>query len=452
MLAFATLQRTGPPAERPSAGAYMGGGGGGVLAPARLAPALGLSEVKAVREVKVATLWAGYGSISEVTVTAGGKDRDGTLTPPPPLILKRVSPPRGGAGVSHERKVKSYHVEAAFYNECAPALISAGLHVPTPFAIAVSDGGGGGGQLEFLLSDLRASHPRRFYRGGFEDSVAALTLLAGMHARYWEAPLPGGVWEEGSYWRLDTRLEELAATAATGDVRVVRSARALDLRLRGITGRGGAACEAGTSGRPDGAGKMGTAAGEAGKAGGAAGGAGKSAGRRMARRTLIHGDPKGDNLLLSEPNIGGNGPSGITAAAYDLQYCGGGLGVRDVAYFLASSVDAKVLGTREAELVAAYHAALMAGLAVRGIHRGTGTIEGVGGGASGVYPLEELRDDLDVAVTDYARFMAGWGFWGNAAWAAAAATRCLDRIDGGQILASEEEYIDAIARAYPFPE
>jgi len=95
------------------------------------------------------------------------------------------------------------------------------------------------------------------------------------------------------------------------------------------------------------AGKAGGAAGEA--AGGAAGGAaGKSAGRRMARRTLIHGDPKGDNLLLSKPIIGGSGnvPSGapMTAAAYDWQYCGGGLGVRDVAYFLASSVDAKVLG------------------------------------------------------------------------------------------------------------
>jgi hypothetical protein len=73
------------------------------------------------------------------------------LTPPPPLILKRVSPPRGRAGVSHERKVASYHVEAAFYNECAPALSSAGLHVPTPFAIAVSDDGGGGGQGLTLL-------------------------------------------------------------------------------------------------------------------------------------------------------------------------------------------------------------------------------------------------------------------------------------------------------------
>ena len=39
----------------------------------------------------------------------------------------------------------------------------------------------------------------------------------------------------------------------------------------------------------------------------------------------------------------------------------------------------------------------------------------VGGGTSGdVYPLEELRDDLDVAVADYARFMAGWGFWAGA--------------------------------------
>ena len=48
--------------------------------------------------------------------------------------------------------------------------------------------------------------------------------------------------------------------------------------------------------------------------------------------------------------------------------------------------------------------------------------------------------------------MHGWGFWGNASWAEATAARCLRRIDGGVLLPSEEAYVDAVARAYPFPE
>ena len=74
--------------------------GGSVLrAPARLAAALGMPEVKEkwVKSQKVATLWAGYGSISEVTVTApkeAGASPDGKQR----LILKRVSPPASGSG------------------------------------------------------------------------------------------------------------------------------------------------------------------------------------------------------------------------------------------------------------------------------------------------------------------------------------------------------------------
>lgn len=65
--------------------------------------------------------------------------------------------------------------------------------------------------------------------------------------------------------------------------------------------------------------------------------------------------------------------------------------------------------------------------------------------------MEALRDDLELAVADYARFMAGWGFWGNVAWAEATAARCLHRIDGGETLLSEGAYVLAVARAYPFP-
>ena len=288
-----------------------------------------------------------------------------------------------------------------------------------------------GRELEMLLTDLRVTHPLRFSRGSFDEAVAGLELLASIHAAFYETPLPEGLWPEGSYWRLDTRLDELAQT---DDPRVVRSARGIDLRLRGIIRR--------EDGQEE---------------------------RRVARRTLVHGDPKGDNLLLSEPGSiyssasSGSSSSGagspgvtpvITAAAYDFQYCGGGLGVRDVAYFLCSAVDSRTLGAREDDLVTAYHAALLKGLRARGGGEGEdGGDGGVGGGSSSCsYPLEALRDDLELAVADYSRFMSGWGYWGNASWAEAKTLKCLDRIDGGKILPSEEDYVRAVARAYPFPE
>ena len=62
------------------------------------------------------------------------------------------------------------------------------------------------------------------------------------------------------------------------------------------------------------------------------------------------------------------------------------------------------------------------------------------------------KNYLELAVADYYRFMCGWGYWGNSSWAEAKATRCLDRIDGGKILPSEEAYTRAVAQAYPFPE
>lgn len=402
-------------------------GGSALLTPSRLGRALGLGpgqdlDPRWVKTKQMATLWAGYGSVTEVTVAlptaanraggTGGTHDDGepgTMTTTRRLILKRVSPPPNGRGVSHDRKLRSYEAEAAFYS-CAPdgpawALLDAGLAVPTPLATASDKTSC---LREFLLSDLRVTHPRRFRGGSFDEAVAGLTFLAGMHAAFWERPTPAGVWPEGSYWRLDTRLDELSRT---DDVRVVRSARAIDLRLRGVVSDA------------DGERKQ-----------------------RRARRTLIHGDPKGDNLLLSE--AGARGET-TTAAAYDFQYVGGGLGARDVAYFLTAAVDPRVLEAHEDALVAAYHAALLEGLEGR---------EGRPEDAESVdacrasYPLDALRDDLELAVADYARFMAGWGYWGNAEWAEATASRCLDRIDAGKTLDSEEAYVHAVARAYPFPE
>lgn len=356
---------------------------------------LGLTQPVEFEERRVTTLWAGYGCVNEVivthTTTAGEKASVR-------LMLKRVSPPANKDGESHRRKVKSYDVEADFYRKIAPDLVARGIAVPRPIVVNTGD------HLELLMTDLRVTHPRSFTSGGFEESSAALTLLAQIHAMYWEISLPGGLWPEGSYWHLQTRLGELAGIR---DERVRRSARALDRRLRGLDSNGEVIS--------------------------------------AARRTLVHGDPKGANLLLSLPgDHSGVQGSQLSAAAYDFQYTGGGLGARDVAHILTAAVDEETLDEKEDELLECYHNALVTALRLRGDPEGEA--------AANKCRLETLRDEVELTAADYHRFLHGWGMWGNCEWVARKAEKCLDRLDGGQLLDSEEAYDVAVAREYPYPD
>ena len=60
---------------------------------------------------------------------------------------------------------------------------------------------------------------------------------------------------------------------------------------------------------------------------------------------------------------------------------------------------------------------------------------------------ENLQDSLDLAACDLGRWMSGWGWWGHdlQPWI----VRVLRRLDGGQALASEEHYVDAVRREFP---
>jgi aminoglycoside phosphotransferase (APT) family kinase protein len=126
-------------------------------------------------------------------------------------------------------------------------------------------------------------------------------------------------------------------------------------------------------------------------------------------QTLVHGDFKSENILLSA--------DGSAAAAYDFQYCGAGLGAKDVAYLFCSSLDADVLQRHEQALLAHYHARLL------------GHLARLGRGGEG-YTAEVLQRHYELALLDYCRHMAGWGWWGNAGWARARARALLQ---GGRL-------------------
>ena len=100
-----------------------------------------------------------------------------------------------------------------------------------------------------------------------------LAWLADFHATFLGVA-PEGLWEEGTYWHLATRPDELAAIA---DPTLREAAPVLDARLS-----------------------------------------------RSRFRTIVHGDAKEANFCF--------GPGAV--AAVDFQYAGGGCGMRDVAYLL----------------------------------------------------------------------------------------------------------------------
>mmetsp|Transcript_18756 Transcript_18756/g.25758 ORF Transcript_18756/g.25758 Transcript_18756/m.25758 type:complete len:101 (+) Transcript_18756:1-303(+) len=93
-----------------------------------------------------------------------------------------------------------------------------------------------------------------------------------------------------------------------------------------------------------------------------------------------------------------------------------------------------VEGAGEEELLRSYHRQLTARLP---------------GPAAESFPFEALLAQFELCLADYTRFMAGWGMWGNSDWAERRTEQILDKIDGGTLLSSQDDYFDAVYLAYP---
>ncbi|KAG2500330.1 hypothetical protein HYH03_001906 [Edaphochlamys debaryana] len=325
--------------------------------------------IVSVKARQLQSLWAGYGSVSALTVQLQGQSRAEQL------IAKEVRPPRD-SGVGHERKVKSYEVEAAFYSAVAPGLLEAtGLGLPRPVAVEGGVRGQVAGQpgLTLVLSDLRPEFPQGA-PGSLDLQQARVVLdwLAAYHARFWERPTPEGLQPQGTYWYLDTRREEYGRMGRQwADLKAV--AEKLDERLK--------------------------------------------AGGSQEFMTVVHGDTKGENILFSEDYS--------RCALYDFQYTGRSYGVRDVAYLLTSSVDSSDLERGYEGLMDHYHKQLSSQLSRQ--HGASGSA------AAARYTPAVMRAHMDLALLDYVRFMAGWGMWGSGCeWAVARARALLPRV--GELL------------------
>ena len=260
--------------------------------------ALEAADIHACETIQ--SLWGGYGEIVRV-----GLDRGLT----PSAVVKWVNPPsqrrhpRGWTSdLSHERKLKSYAVECAWYRYWAPGCGDAARVAHCYLAKPLDDG------WLFVFEDLDAAgYPARPHGLNSAQEDACLRWLAEFHARFLGSQ-PQRLWSTGTYWHLETRPEELAVIA---DTELGEAAGALDQQLR--------ACRF---------------------------------------RTLVHGDAKLANFCFST--------DGDAVAAVDFQYVGGGCGMQDVAYFFSSYLDEQECERRAEHLLDRYFSLLRSALERRG--------------------------------------------------------------------------------------
>lgn len=257
-------------------------------------------------------------------------------------IVKHVVPPSTASqsaadARSHRRKLRSYEVESAFYRTYAPRC-DAECRVPAALYAKVERD-----RMLLVLEDLDAAgFGVRRHHVSAGELHACLRWLAAFHAAFLGEP-PESLWKVGTYWHLATRPDELAALT---DSPLRRAAPLLDEQLN-----------------------------------------------RARHRTLVHGDAKLQNFCFA------NDSSAV--AAVDFQYVGGGVGVKDVAYFLSSCLPARELERDAEHHLDAYFVELRTALGQRR--------ERTGDTAWDVNALEaEWRDLYPIACADFYRFLLGW--------------------------------------------
>jgi len=248
----------------------------------------------------IQSLWSGYGEI--VRYRLHGSDvRSAVLKHV--IFPSEVNHPRGWHNdLSHQRKVRSYEVEMAWYHDFA-GRCDQRCRVPHCYASDTL-----GEDHLMVLEDLDAAgYPARRQGLDLDGVRACLSWLAHFHAEFMGVK-PAGLWPVGTYWHLATRPDELDVMADDG---LRDAAPVMDSMLS------------------------------------------------TARfQTLVHGDAKLANFCFSEDGKG--------VAAVDFQYVGGGCGMKDVAYFLGSCLCDRDQERFEAMLLDDYFTILRQALAGRG--------------------------------------------------------------------------------------
>lgn len=188
-----------------------------------------------------------------------------------------------------------------------------------------------------LMEDLTSAFPRRAGTLNVSQAAICLQWLAAFHATFLKRK-PTGLWGIGTYWHLETRSEELQSMP---EGQLKTAASELNDRLN-----------------------------------------------NSEFQSIVHGDAKVANFCFSKKMD--------AVAAVDFQYVGGGVGIKDVAYFLGSCLDEDTIDLHEAHLLSVYFKAL---------HEHVSRSHG----QEYANRLEQDWSDLyAIAWTDFYRFLEGW--------------------------------------------
>ncbi|TDP01220.1 phosphotransferase [Marinomonas balearica] len=258
----------------------------------------------------IQTLWSGYGEIVRYRV-----HESGVIGEPDPhyVILKSIrldkvnEHPRGWQSHhAHERKLRSYDMEANWYENWS-SRCSKSERVAQCYGVWRSDDA-----IYILMEDLDASHYSvRKVKLAVHECLAVLDWLANFHARFLgieNRTDSFDLWQRGTYWHLSTRPDEWHAMT---DSLLKEHANRIDSAMEGAT-----------------------------------------------YKTLLHGDAKVANFCFSADLN--------QVAAVDFQYVGVGIGVQDVAYFLGSCLSEENLSENLSFLLEHYFGELSRCLVARG--------------------------------------------------------------------------------------
>lgn len=161
---------------------------------------LSCTKASDCQEIEVIqSLWSGYGKISRYRLR-GSKISTVVVKK---IVLDRIgNHPRGwNTKFSHERKIKSYQVEAHWY-EYWGKLNSSKCKSPHFLGILVE-----GSNKWIVLEDLKTSYPIQKQQASIDEVKVCLEWLANFHTTFL-GKKPIGLWEIGTYWHLATRPDE----------------------------------------------------------------------------------------------------------------------------------------------------------------------------------------------------------------------------------------------------
>ncbi|WP_415879039.1 oxidoreductase family protein [Methylomonas sp. TEB] len=244
----------------------------------------------------IQSLWSGYGYILRYGLS--GFDSASVIVKHVKLSAQSLQTPGSNEDLSHRRKVRSYQIEAAWYQSWAKRC-DADCRVPACLAFEMF-----GEDIVMVLEDLHPlGFPQRRSRAGEREIRTCLNWLANFHAAF-IGENPSGLWPTGTYWHLQTRPNEWEALQ---DIVLKNAAPMIDQKLRDTP-----------------------------------------------YQTFVHGDAKLANFCFSA--------DGSRVAAVDFQYVGGGCGIKDVAYFIDSCLGQDECQRRESELLDIYFQALQQAL------------------------------------------------------------------------------------------